>query len=591
MALTPTELKMWRARLEHSHRVWEAKGLTGRQHRTLLRYVDAYRNVYSELEGWGGLDIQIVPVVFKFTNTFLAMISARNPEVMVRPRSRPEIAGAARITELVLNYFVDELRMKRQWDKVVRDAALLPAGFLRHGFTPSLEKLDDQGREIESYAQARADMPWVRRWPIWDVRIDPMAETWNPDEDARWAGFRSLTTMDRIKRNPNLKVRDDLKPSKTYESEEWKSREDRQNPPPEEAELVETWTIYDREERKWFTLATGAEKEIREADDWPLGWEDLPYDVLYFNDQVNDSRPIAFAEAYWPMAEEKIKTRTLMSEGLKRTRRIITWNPQALSDGEAKKIRSGELRLVEFFETQDGASPESVFHETALGQFPAEALVYDDRIEQELREILGQSLMDRAQRINVETAEEAGGVRLGSAVQQSRPQQRFEEFLASVVRHFHQGLQSPGVLDEALLIDILGLSDARAALEFAEFAAGDGFLRVPPEAIRGEFRYKIRVGSTLPKDHDREIGRLLALRQATQGDTGVDQREITRLLIEEFGYSADRLQISEEQQRQSEALLAQSEAAQGNGRGTAGPGGGDLTNVVRNLTAQQSGGG
>jgi hypothetical protein len=585
--MSKEETRMWKERLEHVNWVWKEKGYTGEGERSIKKYMEAYVGEYPELQGWGNLRLQVVNGVFSSVNAMISQLSARNPHVMVRPSHRTDIrrARGARINELVLNYFQYELRLKRQWDKALRDALIIPGGgFIQHGYTPSVEKFDDQGKEIEIYSPARADLPWIRRVPIWDVRVDPTAETWYPDEDAQWVMFRSFLTMEQIRKNPGLIEREDLRPTTTFDRRVAKNERDptKQNPGPEDLKCVEVWTCYDKTERKWFSLATGCAKPIREPDDWPIPWEDLPFDWLAFNTTPNEPDAVSFTSQIWPQVTERMKLRTLMAELVKRTRRLVVYNPDALADGGDSRLEAGD-NLAEFFATREGADPSTVVKEVNIGQFPQELLLYDALIAQDIRETIQQSLMDRAQRINVETATEAQGVRIGSATGQGRNQERFEDFLADIMRHFHIALRSEGIVTEDLLIAIAGANDAQVLFDLKDYLIPEapGFIKIGPSDLHGEFSYRVRVGSTLPEDHDREIARLLMIKQATAGDPSVNQRALNELIIEESGHDTSRLMVTPQVEIDAEKRRTAAEAM-GKG-GNSGNSGGNLTNTVRNL--------
>ncbi len=160
--MTVKEIQRWRKRLDWSHRIWKKKGYTGEGNNSFFKYIRAYRGEYPDLEGWGGLDLQPVHVIFSSINTLRSQLSARNPKVSVKPDQEDFVSGA-RIMELILPHFQDELKMKRQYDKALRDALIAPAGFLRHLYVPKIESFDDDGNLIEMFHHSKPDLPSIRR--------------------------------------------------------------------------------------------------------------------------------------------------------------------------------------------------------------------------------------------------------------------------------------------------------------------------------------------------------------------------------------------------------------------------------------------
>jgi hypothetical protein len=461
--------------------------------------------------------------------------------------SLQENVQGARRMRLVLQHFIPELKMKRQVDKILRDALTLPAGFGRHGFTPQIEVFDVDGNRIEMFHHAKPDLPWFRRVPVWDVRVDPHAETWHPDEDARWVAFRSLVTMDQVDRNPNLIHREDLKATVSIDKRMLAEQSARGSDLGDDYNnFVEIWTVYDKEERKWFAISPGSKKTLREPDDWPIDWDGLPYDYLGFNEQADENVPFPFPEAYRHLQVELNKVRTMMQDATMRQRNIVAVNGEVLADGQADKLSRGDILQMEILLT-NGADPKEIAAEFQLGRFQQELLLYQAQIKEDIREVIAQGQMDRAQRINVESATEAANVQQGSDIQQSRQQETFEEFWGGVIRRFAQSLQQ--TLTQDIIVPILGVADAQAAQQ------GGDFIQVRPEDIRGEFKYSIRVSSTVAKSEQQELQKALALKQVFNGDPAVDQRLLNINVLEAAGYDSNVMLLSPEQIQATEQAL------------------------------------
>lgn len=592
-----TELKLWRDRLEHSNQVWTENGTTLEESASSdLVWLNAFRGI--QWSGpWGGIaeqDLATVNVTFSNTRAMISQISARNPKAVVRPRGMAvERAIGARINELVLQYFIEELRMKREADRALRDALLCRGGgFMRHGFTPAREVYDQKGHRIPANAQERPDLPWMRRIAEWDIRIDPLAETFANDGDAKWCAFRDLMTLDQIRRNPGMIQRDDLRPTVSYERSQQVRRRTRRgrNPVqegPDFLQMVEVWSVFDHVERMWFQMSPGSRFTLREPADWPEWLENLPYSHLVFNDQADTPFQVAFPEVYASQQRELNKVRTLMVELVKRMRRIILFRDQAFAEEEQAKLTT-DPDLVEFFKVIGADALPNVVHAINTGTFPQELILLDRLIKEDIRETIGLSQLDRAQRINVESATEAQGVLQGSAVQRGIDVERFEMFWADILRQFHKALQ--GTLAQEITVQVVGEADARTLRELegaGRLEPGQSMLVVRPEDIKGEYRYQIHAQSTVPQDHNAAFAKIIGLMQALAANSvQVDQSELVRLLIEEAGFDSTKLLLSgEEQQATMQQLMGQGGgeggARRGNGRaGTVDP------NLVRAMSSR-----
>jgi hypothetical protein len=297
--------------------------------------------------------------------------------------------------------------------------------------------------------------------------------------------------------------------------------------------MVEVWHLYDKTERKWCSLAPCCKDLVRPWADWPIAWPHLPYSFLGFNTQLDDPFPLSPAEMIWQQQVERNKCRTMMAELMKRLRRVIFVNDEALNEQDAKRLFN-EIgpELIEFIRTKNGADPRVVMAQVNVGGGIGELLMYDAKIEDDIRETLGQSRLDRAQRINVETAQEASAVQAGSAAQRGRNAVPWEDFLSDAVAMFGAALQQRAT--QEILIPITGIRDARF-LAGAEAASlfGQDRLKVTPDQIQGEFIYEIRPGSTLPRNANEEIGKALQWTKIAQEfpEHVNDRQALTNLAI------------------------------------------------------------
>ena len=552
-----TFIEMLEKEKDHADLVWEKKGLvkspasrSSDRHNDTERYALAYQGQQWG-ENWLGLDedeFAVTPSFFSAANTFQAQLLARTPEAQVLPRRPdPETAEAARVVEALINYDIEELKLKRQWNACVRDAFFTPAGILRHGFTPYAE-YETEGakrtKRLDSYAGIRPDKPWMRRIQLRDFRCTPTAETLHSDGDAWWCAFRSLLTLDQIKKNPSMVSRRDLQATVSLEVRDHKGELLRRSP----QDFVEVWTYYENRERTWFQLAEGAEQPIRERDDWPLPWEDLPYDACFFNPQVNDLFPEPYAHALWPSVVERNKIRTLMLELVKRMRKLVIVNESVLGEGQADALDISDLTEI----IRVDGDVEKAFAEVSLGGFDSSLLPLDSLIQQDIRETLGQSLMDRGQRINVESGTEAAGVLQGSNVAATRNQESVEEFLGSSIRHYAQARQATMQEDE--LVPIVGRKDAQILQQQAPQGpqAGPsnypGFFNVTPDQINAELDFTVRAGSSLPDTRERRTQEALAVLQvAGQFPQIINMQEVVANFFRAQGLDVSRFMLSAEQ--------------------------------------------
>jgi hypothetical protein len=266
------------------------------------------------------------------------------------------------------------------------------------------------------------------------------------------------------------------------------------------AEYYEVWSIYDKTDRTWLQLDGTYENVLRGEAEWPIPWEDLPYDALYFNPQADTLFPVPFAQTIMPSVEMRNKLRTIMEELTKRLRRVIPYNENALGEGADKKLAT--LQDGEFIPLRGDIA--NAIGQIQLGGFPSELMIYDALLKEDVREALGQSDMDRGQRINVESAQEASRVAQGAATNSSRNIEALEDYLDSCIRHYAQARRATTLENE--VVPILGTEDSRILIT----DLAQSYLEVSPEDLAGEYDFIIKQGSTLPDTKQRRVQQALA---------------------------------------------------------------------------------
>lgn len=511
-----SERRRWETRFDYVDRVWENFGLTGRTFNAdgfdLVRAMKMYRGEmhWAGIIGYAEPNMQtIANSIFDAVNTTEAQIMARAPRALLFPHHRGN-AQNARIAQVALNYYKDELQFKRHVNRAQKDSLFAPFGFIIHGYTPDEEYEDDKGRRLDMNGPRMSDTPWICRKPIWDVRGDVLRGTLHPEEMG-WFSFRDFFTPEQIRRNPGMKgFRDkEIKPTHKFTAEEMipsgleiRTSEDYNT-------FVEVWTVYDRLEQKWFQWSDGVEdKIIREPDDWPIPWGGLPCSIIGFNDNMDTPFPEPYVHALMPIQEERNKIRTMMSVIARSLRRIVGVAYERLDDQSKERIKAGDLELMEFL-LSNSDSANDLLDEVQIGSFPSDLMNYDRVLKEDIRELMGHSNMDRGQRINVETAEEAGNVQSGSDIHRGRNQSIVEEHWSDVFKKWTAGWRSIP-RDESTLIPIVGIEDVQSlvavqGLGGTPFPDGEPLLNVPPEVIEGNYLVKIQTGSTMPRSRAEDI--------------------------------------------------------------------------------------
>ena len=502
-AMSDKDYKLWQDRLRFARNVWIRHGLIGTKHSSVMRMlIEFYRgNQWAHLlDAFGGLgeeDLSTVNKIYPVANTMMGEVSSQNPKVQVFPNDPDSIAGVRAVQNLI-NYDIEELNMKRQSDKALMHHMFSPMGITRHGFTPSEESTTKTGRALELYRPAKPDRPWIRTEPIWNVLMDPTKESFHVDEGMEWVAFRDIKPLADIKANPNMIAREELRDFQGNISQEYGDmsrdqllmRED-----PDRDELVEYYTVYEARERTWFQICLdGVSKPLRQPDDWPIPWETLPVSIFQVSEQMDTPMPLAILDQVVPIQVELNRLRTMMGQLVFRLRRVIGYNGGMIDDAEVTKIEMGAIN--ELIKTKGPAN--EALQSVSSGVFPQELLQYESLLEEDMREIVGQSKMGRAQRINVETATEAAHVNQGQQVATSRVLGSFQNYNEEVINLYMQGRRATMEYTGDEIVRIVGQQDADGMQEWAKVTPGD---------LHGNYDFHVVHGSTAPRDKAREAAK------------------------------------------------------------------------------------
>jgi len=508
--LQRTEIEEWKMRLQHAHNEWQnaglipdsQSGLTDRY--SLMQYLDGYRGDFPRaLDGATEMADQFVGnIMFSIVNSLVSGISARNPDPIVRPIGGAAADASSRrrawINEQIIRFILRERKFKEEVDMALLSAVLSPFGIVQHGYTPEVEFEDDNGTIITRFKNQTPDLPWIQFVRPWQVRIDPMVNSFAPDSEPRWVCFHKLYFASQIKKNENLIFRKDLNPTWFQDLRFHEDRDKGSGSQPLEGDrnvmpMYEEWLFYDADERRVFGISPGCDDLIREETEWPIEWGQLPFSYLSFNPQLDTPFGIPFPQMFYGEQLLYNKIWTIINAMVSRVRRLIVYRKDAFDAGEEANLTNPDS-IVEAVATI--GDPSAVIRELPFGAIDGQLVGLTYQLKEQIREVLGVSSFDRGQRANVETAAEANAISAGGMMSRGRTQEKFEAFWANVIRTTHRSfLQSEDA--RQMIVPIVGAEN----LNFLEQSDRErGFLTVNLADLQGEFEYAVRLDSTLKID-------------------------------------------------------------------------------------------
>jgi len=599
MPAEETNFQRWRKRLDHARRIWIEKGILGRgQPSTMRQLMEFYRSdQWRHAPNYLGLakeELRIVNKIFPAANAQQAELVARNPTAQYFARAK-KWERAAPLVKALHNYDIIEQNHVTQMNAAFRDAQFAPFGHIRSGYTPE-EELEteattrNRARRMDLYRPAAEDRPWIRRVAPWDVLADPFCERFHPDGGMRWLAYRSVMTRQNVKANPNIKIANAVIDKAAGNiSRDWDDMRDaslRNHENPDGKNDFEVWTVYEAEERTWFqmTLEGGPEQFLREPADWPIPWESLPGHFFQVNHQIDTPFAISLLEPLIPFQHELNQLRTLTYKGVLTGRPMNVVSKAAFQDDEVMdKLERGE---VNEFIPADTSDARSAINRIQTGGIPNGSLESMGLVTEDIREATGQSRMDNARRVNVETAQEASQIQSGSDIHTSRIQGEFESFMREVEQTYMQGRRTILATRDGANVEVkvLGEDVAGNLGEWKE---------VSNEDLAGDFAFQIEVGSTRRRDEALEAQKALADIQVAQsmGPEGpADMAELWRRYALARGLDPNEVTLDasrkEQDIRRQQGIL---DTVRGEGGGSGGTSGG-VTPLAPQTVAALGGG-
>lgn len=500
--MPPAEFKRWVQRLQYGKRFASEHGIhgTGSKASTMRSLIGMYRG--DQWDGsWRGLDqdeLLVVNKIFPFANQQQASIVSRNPRTLYTARKEEHELNAPAVQELH-DYDIREQNHKRQFQAAFRVHQFAPFGCVRHGYTPSEEIFNEKRHRIAFYRNQHPNRPWLRNVKPWDVLFDPRVEDLSMDGGMQWVAFRDVISRHDIRENPKMVKRDQVDQVAGNLSPELKENLDDallEANDPDAQDLVEVWSVYEIRERSWFQMTLeGVDDYLRKPADWPIPWEWLPVNFFAVNEQMDTPLSIALMEQMAPLQREYNQVRTMIHQGVLRSRRQNFYNKLKFGDDEA--VTQAALAEMSEWIGVDG-DPKDAVYPGQTGGLPAGVLEHLGIVEAEQREVLAQSKMSRGERINVESGSEAQFVQAGQEEAEARIEDSFTSFVRDSEALYMQGrryiMAKVGTAADEV-VRIVGIKDGARVAQYAT---------VDAKVLHGEYDFEIETGSMRPRNRDVE---------------------------------------------------------------------------------------
>ena len=556
------------------------------QERKILKYRDYWNGFQHPLnsEGDSMLDNDtIVNMVYTNISTILPSIIFRNPRLYVSARKKPvegkDTVAAALTLESLLNYYYEELKIKREITRCLMDSLLGPWGIMEVGYTLSTEKIKG-GKELIVDELIKEDSVFVKRVSPLFFRADPVAID-HQLNDASWIAFKWVRELEDVQNDPSLKNTKDLK-SNTVIDMDFKdtkrfrrSKDSKRSLEPNRDEegvagvwnRVEGWDIWDKKTKRIRTIVFSSSKQEKFLRDspWPNTMKDIegfPVELIYFNENPDEQFPLPDIQTYINEQDELNQISSLQLEHIKKlAERKFLMREGALEMSEQLKLTKGGSGTI----SETSMDPKDAIFPVQTPGVSQDLYVLRRQLMNDILRVSSVQETDRGGRSNFGTATEAALAAQGSTLLREGRQSVVENFTVRIMKKVGQVLQQTLDKRDFRLNRDAGIElSAQIPEKLTKIEGRDAanllfWLSAGKEDIQGEFDFTMEVGSMRPVNKETRKQDMLQLLQIL-AQSGNLPDEVYSRIFEAFEIrDAEKLisSIRELQQQQQQAAEKQ----------------------------------
>lgn len=398
-----------------------------------------------------------------------------------------------------LNYLKTELELKKKTRLAIQDAHFA-YGVIKVRRASDLQEhpnkgepitdedgnpvLDPETKEPQVYPD---EIPINERYEVsrlhpddivWDVDAGPLEDDWG------WIAQRTTMTKKKALKDPRFK-RGDIRKIK---GRKVKDKEDEKRSffsinvgvSDDDDEVIDFWEIYDLEDKRWLTIAEGAEKPVISPSPTPPGIEGHPFAFLRFTLRDKSPYPIPPVFPALGPAKELSLSRSRLLTHRKRFNRKYEVDVNKLEDSETEisKLENGDDGTIIRVMAHGAVEP---IKDAPLDQ---QNLLEIRSLENDITEAFGSPGASRGV-ADADSATEAGILDKRLEIREGDSLSEVVDFVLTVARKLDQLVQFHISGDEA--VKIVGPSGQDEWIHVSEQDYGD---------IEGEFEYSVNVGAT-----------------------------------------------------------------------------------------------
>ena len=583
---------------EELYKVWQSKLQTTKDHhdkfksKELKQYRDAYEGKQWTESQKANYNNEVVDnMVYMVVSTLGPAIGMSRPELFITPlKSSITIQGkptdpslaAARLKTL-LDFMWRRLDLEVEFMKAIDDSLIGHDGAFYTGY--DMETFETETEDGQSIDLIQSEDIVCKRIDPDFILKDPMSS--DPDlKDARWIAIKWQRSLSEVKEDNLFSNTSNLMPNGTIKFDKIVQKysfamsdrtagQPHNSPSNKWAEAVEGYDIWDKKNKKFYSIVLTHDKFIREENSWPLEYtgNGFPIDLLWYN--YNPLNGYALADTGLYLSKQHalnfLESLQIDHADIQSNVKLIL-NKKTLSSGQDIEKWANGPAWSYLFSKGDASAAASI-----ISGGPGAGELFNT-IQNLKRDILQQVGVDQfmiGAPEKLETAGEADKISQGSTAKhafRARAVERFEgkvmTKLAKVVQQVSSETEIP--LDEGQFQALANVSPDLLVDGPNSQDLGNGkvaqeklpFMRVDNELLQGEFEFDIKPGSTRHTNENTEKQDALLLSQAMMTNPLLNKVEVTKIALEKlgFGHLLDRIlrnpqEVAKEQQAAQQAAL------------------------------------
>jgi len=524
-----------------------------------------------------------VNIVFGIARGLIPQIYFKSPVIYNRPRPADPAQYAermlnAKILDAIDSYLIQQMGLKKTLKLIILDAFLYNIGIVKVGYHSLETALSPSGSEVADVMGAMEELfgeppvaePHQRDWynyhdlvkpdMPWALRVSPkdfvVPVGVRCIEEAPWCAFRFVRRLDEIMASDvyPMHLKRGLRPNARVRIE----GEALESPAQHGAvgvgaddEYVEGWEIWDKRTRRITVVAEGHSKYLRD-EEHGLELDCLPVQILQLNPVGDDFWGISHCDAIAPQVNEYIETRTHEMYHRKMCSLKLLLDRNLLKPEEINKLQSGEVGTIVLTEGAPSAGFAALTPMMSRDIYNVAEDIFND-----IRTIIGYNRNQAGEfESSRRTATEVSRVAQQNMIRDDELRDMVADFIADLFQ---------------TKIHKLVFQNWTTQRTF-EVTAMQGWVRVTPSRLRGDYDVQVVPDSTLPMSKEAAKLQAAQLFQALNGDPYIRQDALRKQLLEKYeGIKIEELmkspdELAQEQQAQQEFILTKSALEHGGKR-------------------------